>query len=289
MVEGDGPCARGDGTLWGETSPVTCHSPTIYADIHLAAGGSDADRPEAEERGALCGRGRGVARRHGARAEALYVLRPGVRATLRSARGGQVMLCGGARSTGRATSGGTSSRRAATGSAGQGGLEGGRFALPPDDHEEFIPLPEVPRRSAIRELKTAASNRQPADRRHAERRARRARGGEPIILLHGFPGIAPHLARRRRARRRPFRDRADQRGFAASDKPEGVEAYRPTGSSRICSRSPMRSVSSASPWSATIGAARRLAGGAAPSRPDRPAGDRQRAAPARLPEVRDRG
>jgi pimeloyl-ACP methyl ester carboxylesterase len=51
--------------------------------------------------------------------------------------------------------------------------------------------------------------------------------GEAILLLHGFPeshrtwrGVAPDLAR-------DFRVIApDQRGFGASDKPEGVEAYR---------------------------------------------------------------
>jgi pimeloyl-ACP methyl ester carboxylesterase len=52
-------------------------------------------------------------------------------------------------------------------------------------------------------------------------------GGEAIMLLHGFPeshrtwrAVAPALAR-------DFRVIApDQRGFAGSDKPEGVEAYR---------------------------------------------------------------
>jgi pimeloyl-ACP methyl ester carboxylesterase len=51
--------------------------------------------------------------------------------------------------------------------------------------------------------------------------------GEPILLLHGFPeshrtwrGVVPILAR-------DFRVIApDQRGFGASDKPVGVEAYR---------------------------------------------------------------
>ena len=52
-------------------------------------------------------------------------------------------------------------------------------------------------------------------------------GGEPIILLHGFPeshrtwrAVAPDLARDF------FVVAPDQRGFAGSDKPEGVEAYR---------------------------------------------------------------
>jgi pimeloyl-ACP methyl ester carboxylesterase len=54
-----------------------------------------------------------------------------------------------------------------------------------------------------------------------------AADAEPIILLHGFPeshrawrAVAPDLAR-------DFLVAApDQRGFAGSDKPEGVEAYR---------------------------------------------------------------
>ena len=53
------------------------------------------------------------------------------------------------------------------------------------------------------------------------------RGGEAIILLHGFPEshrtwreVVPALATDH------FVLAPDQRGFAASDKPEGVEAYR---------------------------------------------------------------
>jgi len=55
-----------------------------------------------------------------------------------------------------------------------------------------------------------------------------ARGGEAIVLLHGFPEshrtwreVAPALAGRH------FVVAPDQRGFGASDKPAGVEAYRP--------------------------------------------------------------
>ena len=53
------------------------------------------------------------------------------------------------------------------------------------------------------------------------------RESEPIVLLHGFPeshrtwrAVAPELARDH------FVVAPDQRGFAGSDKPEGVEAYR---------------------------------------------------------------
>jgi len=55
-----------------------------------------------------------------------------------------------------------------------------------------------------------------------------ARGGEAIVFLHGFPeshrtwrAVAPALAEDY------FVVAPDQRGFGASDKPEGVEAYKP--------------------------------------------------------------
>lgn len=54
-----------------------------------------------------------------------------------------------------------------------------------------------------------------------------ARGGEAVVLLHGFPeshrtwrAVAPALAEDY------FVVAPDQRGFAGSDKPEGVEQYR---------------------------------------------------------------
>jgi len=52
-------------------------------------------------------------------------------------------------------------------------------------------------------------------------------GAEPVVLLHGFPeshrtwrAVAPDLARDH------YVVAPDQRGFAGSDKPEGVEAYK---------------------------------------------------------------
>ena len=108
------------GSLWGETSPVTCHSPTIYADIRLAAGGTMPVDPEAEERGLYVAEGEATL--DGVKLEpmTLYVLRPGTRATLRSEYGGHVMLCGGAPLDGPRSSGGISSPRGASGSARRG-------------------------------------------------------------------------------------------------------------------------------------------------------------------------
>src|ERR1044072_1760928 len=52
LVSGAGATARVVmGTLWGASSPVTCHSPTIYADVLLEAGGSIPIDPLTDERG----------------------------------------------------------------------------------------------------------------------------------------------------------------------------------------------------------------------------------------------
>jgi len=146
LVAGDGAEARVVmGTLWGESSPVTCHSPTIYADIHLAAGGAMPVDAEAEERGLYVAEGEASLDGLPLAPATLYVLRPGVRATLRSARGGHVMLCGGAPLDGprHVWWNFVSSRRERIREARQDWKEG-RFPLPPDDQDEFIPLPEVP-------------------------------------------------------------------------------------------------------------------------------------------------
>ena len=146
LIEGDGVAARVVmGSLWGESAPVTCHSPTIYADVHLEPGGAMPIDPDATERGLYVAEGDaaldGVALDPGT----MYVLRPGIRATLRSAHGGHVMLLGGEPLDGprHVFWNFVSSRRDRINQAKED-WKAGRFALPPDDHDEFIPLPEVP-------------------------------------------------------------------------------------------------------------------------------------------------
>jgi len=146
LVEGDGVQARiVMGSLWGETSPVTCHSPTIYADIHLAAGGSMPIDPDADERALYVAEGEAVLDGVPLQLSTLYVLRPGIRATLRSAAGGRIMLCGGAPLDGprHVFWNFVSSRRERINQAKED-WKAGLFALPPDDHDEYIPLPEIP-------------------------------------------------------------------------------------------------------------------------------------------------
>ncbi len=146
VVEADGARARIImGSLWDETSPVTCHSPTIYADIDLEAGGAMPIDPEADERALYLATGEATLDGVPLDVATLYVLRPGIRATLRSTGGGRVMLCGGAPLDGprHVFWNFVSSRRERIQQAKED-WKAGRFALPPDDHDEFIPLPEVP-------------------------------------------------------------------------------------------------------------------------------------------------
>jgi len=118
VVDGSGATARVVmGTLWGAASPVTCHSETIYADISLAPGGAMPVDAGADERAVYVAEGE--ARLDGLTLErsVLYLLAPGVAATLRS-EGGPMSCCAAERrSTARATSGGISSRRAGSGSS----------------------------------------------------------------------------------------------------------------------------------------------------------------------------
>jgi redox-sensitive bicupin YhaK (pirin superfamily) len=156
LIEGAGASARiVIGSLWGATSPVTCHSPTIYADIALQPGGSLPIDPLADERGLYLAEG--DAELDGLKLDCgtMYVLAPGAAATLRSAGGAHVMLCGGAPLEGARhvwwnfVSSDRERIRAAREDwkglfAPDGAPSDGRFALVPDDAAEHIPLPEVP-------------------------------------------------------------------------------------------------------------------------------------------------
>ncbi|HEX8644832.1 MAG TPA: pirin family protein [Allosphingosinicella sp.] len=134
------------GSLWGETSPVTCHSETIYADIQLAPGGAMPVDPGADERALYLAEGEASLDGLNLQLRTLYVLRPGISATLRSARGARVMLCGGAPLDGprHVWWNFVSSRRDRIRQARED-WKAGNFPLPPDDGDEWIPLPEVPK------------------------------------------------------------------------------------------------------------------------------------------------
>lgn len=146
MIEGNGIRARVImGSLWGRTAPTTCHAETIYADIRLEPGASVPIDAAADERAVVVALG--DASLDGASLElyTLYLLRPGVPMTLRSASGGRVMLLGGeAFTTPRHVWWNFVSSSRDRINQAKHDWKDRRFPLVPGDAEEFIPLPEVP-------------------------------------------------------------------------------------------------------------------------------------------------
>ena len=133
------------GQLWGARSPVTCHAETIYADISLEPGGSIPIDAGADERALYVALGEASLDGVPLTPMTLFILRPGIAATLRSATGGRIMLCGGeAFATPRHVWWNfVSSSRDRINQAKED-WRAGRFPLVPDDAEEYIPLPDVP-------------------------------------------------------------------------------------------------------------------------------------------------
>jgi redox-sensitive bicupin YhaK (pirin superfamily) len=146
VIEGDGATARIImGSLWGQSAPTTTYASTIYADIALAPGGSIPIDPEADERALYVATGDATLDGLPLAPMTLYVLRPGTRATLRSAGGGRVMLCGGeafARPRHVWWNFVSSSRDRIE--QAKHDWKAGRFPTVPGDDKEWIPIPEVP-------------------------------------------------------------------------------------------------------------------------------------------------
>lgn len=95
-IEGQGATARVImGELWGQRAPTTTYAGTIYADIALEPGGSIPIDSSAEERAVYCALGEASLEGMTLEPQRLYILKPGIAATLRSESGGRVMLCGG--------------------------------------------------------------------------------------------------------------------------------------------------------------------------------------------------
>jgi redox-sensitive bicupin YhaK (pirin superfamily) len=146
LLSGSGATARlVMGSLWGETSPVTCHSETIYADLALEAGGSIPIDSPADERAVYVAEGEATLDGMRLQPQILYVLRPGISATLRSQNGAHVMLCGGAPLDGprHVWWNFVSSRRDRISQAKED-WKALRFPMVPEE-KEWIPIPEVPK------------------------------------------------------------------------------------------------------------------------------------------------
>ncbi len=147
VVEAGGARARVImGSLWGATAPTTIYAQTIYADIDLAAGAQVPIDAAADERAVYLAYGEASLDGVPLDPQTLYVLRPGIAATLRSDAGGRVMLCGGeAFATPRHVWWNfVSSSRDRLNQAKQD-WQAGRFPKVPGDEKEFIPIPAVPK------------------------------------------------------------------------------------------------------------------------------------------------
>jgi redox-sensitive bicupin YhaK (pirin superfamily) len=133
------------GTLWGATAATPQHSPTIYADIELGAGGAIPIEAGADERAVMLVGGEADLDGERLGPFTLYVLRPGAEARLSSAGGARAMLMGGeAFTTHRYVFWNfVSSSRDRINHAKEE-WKAQRFPLIPGDDQEFIPLPEVP-------------------------------------------------------------------------------------------------------------------------------------------------
>ena len=133
------------GSLWGATAPTRTYAQTIYADIVLEPGGSVPIDDSTDERALYVAVGEATLDGLTLEPMRLYVLRPGTAATLRSASGGRVMLCGGeAFATPRHVWWNFVSSRRDRIQQAKEDWRAGKFPTIPGDDHEFIPIPEVP-------------------------------------------------------------------------------------------------------------------------------------------------
>ena len=133
------------GELWGKRAPATTYAETIYAEINLGPAGAIPIDAEADERAVMLVGGEANIDGLPLDLYALVLLKPGEAMTLRSDRGGKVMLMGGeAFKTHRYVWWNfVSSSRERINQAKDDWLDD-RFPKVPGDEEEFIPLPQKP-------------------------------------------------------------------------------------------------------------------------------------------------
>jgi len=147
VIEAHGATARIImGELWGRRAPTTTYAGTIYADIALGAGAAVPLDADADERALYLTGGEATLEGVPLEPQRLYILRPGVAATLRSATGGRAMLCGGdAFATPRHVWWNfVSSSRDRIHEAKRAWMAG-EFPRVPGDEKEWIQIPEAPK------------------------------------------------------------------------------------------------------------------------------------------------
>ncbi|MFN3675915.1 MAG: pirin family protein [Sphingomonas pseudosanguinis] len=147
VIEGRGATARVImGDLWGQSAPTTTYAGTIYADIALEPGGSIPIDSSAEERAVYCALGEASLEGMPLEPQRLYILKPGIAATLRSESGGRVMLCGGdAFATPRHVWWNFVSSRRERIEEAKRAWKAREFPVVPGDDLERIEIPEIPK------------------------------------------------------------------------------------------------------------------------------------------------
>jgi redox-sensitive bicupin YhaK (pirin superfamily) len=133
------------GELWGKRAPTTTYAETIYAEINLGPAGAIPIDASTDERAVMLVGGEASIDGLPLDLYALVLLKPGEAMTLRSDRGGKVMLMGGeAFATRRHVWWNfVSSSRDRINQAKEDWQQG-RFPKVPGDELEFIPLPSKP-------------------------------------------------------------------------------------------------------------------------------------------------
>ena len=147
IVEAGGASARVImGSLWGTAAPTTTHAGTIYADIDLRPGAAVPIDAAAEERAIYLAMGEATLEDVPLQPMTLYILKPGVPATLRSTGGARAMLCGGDafRTPRHVWWNFVSSSRERIAEAKRA-WQAGDFPTVPGDDKEWIPIPEIPK------------------------------------------------------------------------------------------------------------------------------------------------
>ena len=133
------------GDLWGVLAATPQHSPTIYADIELDAGGAIPVDSEADERALMLVGGEADLDGQPLELFNLYVLKPGYHPRVSSGGGGRLMLMGGqAFATQRYVFWNFVSSSRDRINQAKADWKALRFPLIPGDDDEYIPLPEVP-------------------------------------------------------------------------------------------------------------------------------------------------
>lgn len=134
------------GELWGRRAPTTTHAGTIYADIRLDPGASVPIDAAADERAIYLAFGEATLEGVPLLPMTLYILKPGVPATLRSATGARAMLCGGdAFATPRHVWWNFVSSSRDRINEAKRAWQSGEFPPVPGDDKEWIPIPDIPK------------------------------------------------------------------------------------------------------------------------------------------------